>query len=629
MAGDAGATFPMFPQGGFDSSKSLNRFSGAFPDPYLDYASTQMPRSIYDVLRWCEYVWLTYGVYRTAAQRVVAYFLTQIELSDASDDEKEKYETFLDEELKIMQVLFDIGCDYMAYGNSFISIRVPFRRYLRCPKCALERPIDHCKYSFISYKFTGKCGNPECKHEGTLERVDRRSIESDGLKVIRWSPHEIKLLYHPIIDKTSYLWDIPGWFKGEIKKGNPYYIESTPWEIVEAVKANELFRFHDEVIYHTKEPTLAGVRCFGWGIPRIMGNFKQAWYLQVLKRYNEAIALDYIIPFRVMTPVPGSSGAADPILHMNLQNFEARAMGMFRMHRKDPTTLHAFPFPVKLELLGGEGKNLAPTDLIDKGTDEFLNAQGVPAEMYRGTIQWQAMPVTLRLFERTWVHMVGELNGVIGWLFKRVSELQNWENLKGRLQPVTLADDTEKKMMQLQLAAGSQISKQTAFAPFGINVREEIKRKLQEEEYEQEAIAKHQEDQAQRQDLQRNLSMGAAGQPAGGQPGQPQPGQAPQQGGQPDPNAPPPPPPSPSQMASQPAGPNGVTPEDMMAQAEQIAYRLLGMPYEQRRSELNEIKKANETLHSLIISKMKEIRGKAQQVGGQQVMQQQLGPGAQ
>ena len=41
--------FPLFSETG----QRINRNSHAFPDPFLDYASTQMPRDIYDVLRWC------------------------------------------------------------------------------------------------------------------------------------------------------------------------------------------------------------------------------------------------------------------------------------------------------------------------------------------------------------------------------------------------------------------------------------------------------------------------------------------------------------------------------------------------------------------------------------------------
>jgi hypothetical protein len=51
-----------------------------------------------------------------------------------------------------------------------------------------------------------------------------------------------------------------------------------------------------------REDALAGVRNRGWGISRVLANFRQAWYVQVLHRYNEAIALDYVIPFRLITP---------------------------------------------------------------------------------------------------------------------------------------------------------------------------------------------------------------------------------------------------------------------------------------------------------------------------------------
>jgi hypothetical protein len=604
-----------------------NRFSGAFPDPYLDYASTQMPRDIYSVLRWCEFLWLSYGTYRMAAQRVVRYFLTKIELTDASDDEKEKYEEFLENHLHIMQELAIAGDNLFAYGNDFISVYVPFRRYLRCPKCRTEQPIGKVEYRWKDWKFIATCGNPKCAYDGEFERVDRRSVDQDKIKLVHWSPHEMRLLFHPVSQKTVYLWDIPPYFKDMIRRGNTFYLESTPWELVEAIKANQLFRFNDDVIFHMRDEMIAGIRDAGWGIPIAMANFKQAWYIQVLKRYNEALALDYIVPFRVITPAPGSSREADPLLNMNLNTFQSRVMAMFKMHRRDPTSIHALPFPINMDMLGADGKNLSPTELIDKGTDEFLNGIGVPAEMYRGTLQWQAMPVSLRLFERTWVSLVTSMNSLINWTFKRVSDLQNWENLRGRLQPVTLADDLEKKQIQLQLAAGQQISRQTAWAPFGINFREEIKRLFEEEQYTQEQSQRFQEEAAQHAELQGVMQQGAAGMAPPGAPGAvpgaaPQPG-APQPGMPMQPGAP-----APMGMAGAPPGASGVTPEDMTLQAEQMAQQLLAIPYEQRRSEMLKIKKSNETLHSLVVAKMGQIRQQAQSQGGYQALQQMVGAGA-
>ena len=629
MAADAQVTFPSFPGAGSHSDK-LNRFTGYFPDPYLDYASTQMPRSLYDVFQWAEYVWLTYGVYRIASQRVVRYFLTNIELMDASDDEKQKYEEFL-KNFKIMSELALAGDNLMTYGNSFVSLRIPFRRYLECPKCHLSRPIEGMNYSWSGWKFQGACNSPKCNYSGEFSRIDRRSVEQDKLGVKHWSPYEIRILYHPITAEHTYYWDIPAWFRAEIKKGTKFYLEQTPWEVIEAIKNNQMLKFNRDYIYHMREEVVSGVTTFGWGIPRILGNFKQAWYIQTLKRYNEAIALDYIVPWRVITPHPGTSREADPILHMNMNNFQSRVLSMFKQHRMDPASIHALPFPINMQLLGAEGKNLAPVELIDHGTDEFLNAQGVPAELYRGTLQVQAMPVALRLFERTWVHLVQSQNDLLNWLFTKISDRMNWENMSGRLQPVTLADDIEKKQIQLQLAAGSMISRQTAWAPFNINFREEIKRMFEEEEYAQEQMAQKQERAAQKQELQTTMAQGAAGQlvptmpgaapgmmPGGGAPGMMPGGGAPMPGGAGMPMV----------AGSAPTAAGQVTPDDLMLQAEQIAYQMLSMPYEMRRSELLKIKKSNETLHALVISKMQTIRQQAQTQGGFAALQQAVGAGA-
>jgi hypothetical protein len=619
---DTSVNFPSFAPG-MAGAKSINRFQGAFPDPYLDYASTQMPRSIYDVLRWAQYTWLTYGTYRQAAQRVVRYFLTNIELNDVSEDERKKYDDFFRHELKIMDELAAIGDEYMQFGNSFVSLNVPFRRYLRCPKagCGFERPIDQVNYTWEGWRFHGTC--PACGHHGVLLRQDRRSLKTDKLKVIRWSPMEMRILHHPTSGRKTYFWDIPGYIKDRIRKGDSLYMEDTPWEIIEAVKENKLFRFADDVIFHLCDEAPAGMRMSGWGIPLIMSNFKQAWYIQVLKRFNEAIALDYLIPFRIITPAPGSSREADPALHINMGLFHSRVLSMFRHHRKDPTAIHALPFPIKMDMLGADGKALAPTDLIDKATDEFLNAQGVPAELYRGSLSIQAAPMALRLFERTWVHLVSGFNNCIRWICTRVSSLQNWENLDARLEPTTLADDIEKKSVLQQLAAGQQISQGTAMRPFGINYKDEFRRRLQEEAFATEEMTRFQEEQQQRQSLQNTLAQGSVQPPMGvmppGVPGQ-QGGM--QQGGMPmDPSGG-------MQQGGMPGGmpmgmpmdagggSAGVTPDDLVQQAEQYAYQMLQMPYELRRGALAKIKKSNETLHSLVIAKMRELRQTAAGQGG-------------
>jgi hypothetical protein len=608
-----------------------NRHRSAFPDPWLDYSSTQMPRSIYDVLRWSEHVFLNDGTYSMACKRVVRYFLTRIELSEASEEEKEKYSDFLTDDLNIMNVLALAGDDLLIYGNSFNYIFAPFRRYLRCPKCNIFRPINKMTYTFKADNkkgfFISTCENPKCRYNGPFLRDDRRTFEHDKLRMGRVSPHRIRIVPHPVSMNVSYYWDLDPWLRTEIKKGSKVYIEEMPWEIVETVLKDELLKFNKDSFYHLKEDAPSGVWAGGWGIPRMFSNFKQAWSNQILRRYYEAFALDYIIPFRTITPKPGISREGDPLLHMNLADFQSQVMGMFQDHRRDPTTVHCLPFPVDMEMLGAGGMTMMPVELLKVGIEDLLNGLGVPIEFYRGTIQnVQSLPSVLRLFEMTWSGMVAGLNGYLSWICKRTSELNNWEKVKAKLQPPTIAYDLERKQLLLQLSAGQQISRDTAWAPFGLNVREEIRKMLQEERVIQDEMSEFQEQQAKKQELQQTMAMGAAGQlqptagqGAPGQPGAPAGGGA-MQGG------------NPTAQGQAPAGATGgaappainpadMTPQDLAAQAEAQAQALLAQPYEMRRSQLNGIKKSNETLHALIIQKMQTIRQSAQTQGGLQLLQ--------
>jgi hypothetical protein len=267
-----------------------------------------------------------------------------------------------------------------------------------------------------------------------------------------------------------------------------------------------------------------------------------------------------------------------------------------------------------------------PVDLLKVGVEDLLNGIGVPIEFYRGTIQnVQSMPSVLRLFEMTWSGMVAGLNGFLDWTCKRVSELNNWEKVRAKLQAPTIAYDFERKQLLLQLSAGQQISRDTAWTPFGLNVREEVRKMLQEERTIQDEMSEFQEQQAKKQELQQTMAMGAAGQlqPLAGpgapaQPGAPAGGGAPQGG---NPTAQGMPPAGMTGGAMPAMNPADMTPQDLAAQAEAQAQQLLAMPYEMRRSQLNQIKKSNETLHALIIQKMQTIRQSAQTQGGLQLLQ--------
>ncbi len=588
--------------------------SGAqwFPDPFLDYSGLYSPRNLNSMLRWCELMWAHNGTYRMALERVCAYFLTKIEVKDVADSVKSQYEEFLNDTLKVTSILRMVGLDFLFYGNSFTSQYVPFRRYLRCPACKFDRPIERVNYTYKNFKFFGTC--EKCGHRGEYDMVDRRSTEQDKFQIIRWSPHNMHILFHPMSHRAKYMMRIPEDFRQHIQNGRPFYIQHTPKEILEAVQKKQLFAFDDDVVFHLKEETLAGMHNRGWGLPRAISNFKQGFYIQVLKRYNEALALDYIVPWRVIVPKLSGNEKIDPLLNANLGDFKSRVRGMIAEHRRDPLAMHTLPYPIEYNVLGGEANSLAPSDLLTLALDELLNACGVPAEMYKGTLQYKALPSAMRLFEATWPHLVAGFNNWLNWLLEGVSMTFNWERARAQMTPVTRADDMEARMIRLELAAAQKISDTTALAPFGIDVREEIKRMLDEQRYLKEEQQKAQKDEEQAAEMQRRLAeVSAARQGIPGMAGMPAGGVAPGMGAG-------------GGLGAPGGGDMGkVTPSDLLQQAEQIAEQMLQMPEGERRRRLNQIKSQDETLHAIVKQKMTQMRSDARSVGQDQVLAQMGG----
>lgn len=627
----------------------MSRFLGnneTFPDPFLDVATAAMPQSMRNALYWAEYIFQSCGTFRMAMERVLSYFITDVEFgdSDAGEDEKDKWKEVLTETLAIPLNTQTALRNRLAYGNSFISLLVPFKRHLACPQCGSLYPLRVMtenavfKFSWTNMEFHATC--PKCSigsgYTGKWRVDDKPDNEEKNLKFKHWNPHEIELLHDYYTDDVAYLWRIPEDYKSQIRRGHLYHLERVSMPVLEAIRHNQMFRFHQDVLYHMKEPSLAGVRNRGWGIPRILTNFRQIYYVQVLRRYNEAIALDYVIPFRLITPAPrpgaGGGGAAgaqtlDPLMSFNMGDFNTQVRQMLGRRRRDPASWNVLPFPVQYQMLGGDANALAPVDLINQGTEQLLNDAGTPVELYKGTLQLQAAPVSLRLFESTWQPLVYDANNFLRWVERQLVQVMSWQPVNSRFKRVTTADDINKQMALLQLMMGQQASGTTAFKALGLDWRAEQRQIGEEARYQAEQQARVQEEMDQAgfasEIAKGNIVPGSGGAPAMQPPGgMPMGGGGAAGGGGGAGGA------MPGSAMAGPVsqylssmGPNTpITPQDMMQAADMLANGLMGMPEGQKDSELRMLKQKNEVMHSLVRAKIDQIRRNARNQGGQQVM---------
>jgi len=649
---------------GLDSMISSGMWSGKdphqFADPFMSFSSMAMPSTIDEANRWTEFIINASGVYRSAISRIVAYFITEVEIVAKSDgdgaqrlgkQEKQQYIDFLEDKLGIRELLLTIGLDYLTYGNSFTSVLMPFKRYLACRKCGFESPLNKIAnsssfgYSFNGFKFNATC--KQCGYSGDWRHIDRRAGVTGDVVVKRWSPHEMAICYDQLTGQSAYIWKIPEDYRSQLRRGELFQLERANWEVVDAVKNNQHLWFDKDVVYHMKEQPLAGIRSHGWGISRVLANFRQAWYVQLLHAYNEALALDYIIPFRVITPAPrkGSSGDGgdlnDPVIMLNMGDFSSRVRSMIKRRRANPTEWNVLPSPIEYHALGGDATQLAPKELLELGMDTLLTAIGIPVEMYKGSMSMQAAPAALRLFEAYWSSLVNALNKQLAHIVQRVGEIFNWQPVTARLTKVTHADDLNRQMAKLQLMMGGQMSRTTGMASVGADFAEEERLKLEEERIVAEETEKQQKEMDQAASME---ATAVQGQPAGGAPPPPMPGmpgQMPMMQGMPGAMPGGGAPAAPAAGGAAPAGaaPGGAsqqfaaqqlptpnqptTVEEMVSQATTLAQQAMTMPESQRKSYLIQLRKENPVMADLVKSQLDEMRNQARLQGGDMLMQQQ------
>lgn len=623
----AGVEYPL-------GSSGLNP-DGGFPSPFFDQATLHMPDQMRNALQYAEYVFCSNGTYRMAQERIIAYFLTDVDISSGGgdkspgDDEREKWENFFETVLHVKTALALLDLDVACYGNGFATLVAPFKRFLVSSKTKTlyafremaENEQFQLKYDASSNKFFAK--DPQTQQTCEFTIHDEPDDLEQKLRIKTWSPHEIEIVADPWTGDCDYVWKIPDDYRRELQRGNLFMLERCPKEVLDAVQRRQWFKFAPGTLYHMKERTLSGISMRGWGLSRTLINFRDIWHVQVLRRFNEAIALDYIIPFRVITPeVRGGRGQAggeisDPIRMTSLGDFNAQIRRMLRRRRRDPASWHALPFPIQYQALGGDAQQLAPHELLDQGQDILLNAAGTPAEMYRGTLQLQTAPVSLRLFEATHYGLVHNNNCFLAWVVDQVSRLLTFVPITATMRRVTHADDFNKQMAALQLFMGQQLSGETALRGLGFDWKSEMRQIAEEAKHQAELQANVQEEMDQaaygEQIAKGQGGPGAppagAGAPAGGTPA----GGDPAATGQ-----------LPSPVDTAFSDPNvPITPDEMLSQAAALAQELLGLPASQRNSELRRLKQRNEVLHSLVTAQLEQIRSQARSAGGAMLLGEQ------
>jgi hypothetical protein len=584
---------------GFGSRWLPQGEGGGFNDPFLLPSNEYFPTRLDNMFDFCAHLWYLNSPYRQASIRVCSHFITEIGFEgEAGDDKERKFlKELLMDSVQVKLAMLGMGMDYCAYGNGFAWTSFPFNRYLvdmRNPahprEWALENFESYGEVRYIHDKAMYEVVDPltVTKKEKDRKRIqlpirDRVVQDLEKVRIIRLDPRDVTLRYSRWADQSEVILRFDSEFLQDIKNNRLYQISKTPLGMLKAIAEDKDFLFDPEEIFHLKAPSISGISNHGWGIPEVLANYRELHQVQVLRKIDEAVGMDYMLPFRIFSPNMSAAGIGDSAYYMLLGQWEQKVKNLIADRRKTPFAIHAMPFPVQYDEHGANGKQLSPKDNLEYQINTMLDGMGYPSELFHGTLQVPQIPTTLRLFENAFQHLFRGFHNFLRWNTKKIQRYGTLEEISVILEPPRIADSLEKTPMFLQLTAGGEMPRSFALRDFGVDNVPEMYRRRKEEDAEMQKI-----DVEIEQRMQREQQLGSMSEQV-----------LAEQGG----------------AAGAAPGGSGLTPLDTMQEIEAEAQAIVQMPQGAAQQRWDQLRQGDPNFYAMVKQKADEYRRGAESQG--------------
>lgn len=447
-------------------SRTQGRIGGSqnnglqYPSPFFDIAHTYLPATVKQMFRWCRYYFLVNPLINAVVFKMSEYPVTDVLFDTESPELKRKWTSFLLEQLRYRSFQIEVGLDYHTYGNALISIFYPFMKMLECPSCKAKHMAKDSTYRFQNFQFHMVC--PKCGHHGPVRAYDHYVRAHKGIRLLRWNPENVDIKYNEITGEYEYYYDIPNQIRNDIIIGKKSTVETVPQLFIDALKLKKAVVFSKDNIYHFKRPTLAG-KDRGWGTPMILPVLKDTFYLQILRKAQEAVALEHIVPLRVLFPQAGSA-TSDPYTSVNLQDWRDQVAGEIRRWRADNNHIPIMPLPLGHQSIGGDGRALLLSQEIRVWSEQIVAGMGVPNELIFGGLSYSGSNVSLRMLENTFLGYLQDHLSMLRWVIRQTSAWMGWPAVRSRFKPFKMADDLQRKAYLFQLNQAGKLSDESLMA---------------------------------------------------------------------------------------------------------------------------------------------------------------------
>lgn len=449
-----------------------------YPSPFFDVAHTYLPTTVKQLFRWCRYYFLTNPLINATVFKLSEYPITDLVIDHPNPAVQKMWTEYFQEHLNYRGFQIECGLDYHAYGNAAVSLGFPFKKSLTCQVCKFTERAEKIRnfWVYTNNEFRMTC--PKCGLVATAVSKDIYMKNASGIKTIRWNPEDIEVKYNDITGEYTYFYTIPATVRNDIVIGKKDVVEGVPQVFLEAVKQNKGVIFSKDNFFHLRRATLAN-QDRGWGIPLLLPVLKDTYYLQIMKKAQEAILLEHIVPLRVLFPQAGS-GTADPYTSINLVDWRDHVAAEIARWRYDQNYIPIMPLPLGNQTIGGDGRALMLTQEIQAWSEQIMVGMGVPREFLMGGMSYAGTNVSMRMLENAFIGYILRHKALVNFVMRSVAAFMDWPEVKIRFKPFKMADDIQRKAYLFQLNQAAKVSDTTLLSDADLDQKQE--NELMEEE---------------------------------------------------------------------------------------------------------------------------------------------------
>ena len=453
------------------------RWRMLYPAPYFDPIAMQTLMDPKIMMLWGRYFYDWHPIIHAAINKMVSYPITEFIFDTTEEETIKKYkEIFTAIDLK--GILIKMGLDYFVSGNSYFSLLMPFKRMLECPHCRTSIAASEGKFKLRQKNVIIDC--PTCKKSVVAEIKDVTTKEISAIRPILWDPLNMKVNYDETLGMSEYFYSLPSSLTTGIDQGNINLWATYPLYLINAAQSRKYVKLYNKKVFHLKRETHSSAYNKGYGQPIISPVLKYLFHLLILLRAQDALAIDQILPWTIISP--SSNGAIDPAGDLNLGQFSGALETEYKHWKANPLRKSIMPVPVNAQILGAQGKALMLTNEIQEITNQILAGMSVPNEFVYGGLQWSGANVSLRMLENQFINYRTMMQEVIDYIIDECHTYFDIPKIKVRMQPFKMADDIAQKDLLLRLVEAGVLSKHTALKELFPHLEYEQEQKYLNEE---------------------------------------------------------------------------------------------------------------------------------------------------